>query len=1122
MTRLRCLIVLVVCSFLPGASRAEDPAFTPEQLEFFEKEVRPILVARCYECHSGKIAEPKSGLRVDSRAALLKGGDTDAAIVPGNAKKSLLIDAINYGDTFQMPKKSKMPAEEIAVLTKWVDMGAPWTPGDKPVASEGPKVFDLAARKAEHWCWRDLSNPPVPAVKNQSWPADDLDRFLLAKIEEQGFAPAAPAEKRALLRRVYFDLLGLPPRPEHVKAFLADESPDALSKVIDELLKSPHFGARWGRHWLDLVRYAESRGHEFDFNAPNAYQYRDYVIRALDEDVPYNDFVTEQVAGDLLPKARTNKEQGFNESILGTGFWFLGEWVHSPVDIRKDEADRFDNMVDVFSKTFTGLTVSCARCHDHKFDAISQADYYALFGYLQSSSYRLVRFDTMLEEERIANELAILNAKYEPEVRKAVTESQQESVKQISKYLLAARRAMQTSAQGEVLAILAAEEKLDLARLQKWIAALREAAGKPNDLLHLWAKFCEVKGDDVKTFFDVQKPIFERWQRQEDEYQKTIDAAEVIVDYSKVRPEQWLTNGVSFGTRAVKAEEPLWSNDPAQPLAGFADAAAARRDPTWNGLRAAAGSERDIGKLGNIDRAGKTIRTPTFTVSTGPVHYLVRGAGHAYAAMDSHSVIAGPLHNQILLDFDKGDGNLRWITHDLRPYQGHRVHIEFSPTGDQGLEICAVVQAERAPPLPVSREIEGFEIGHFFALDEKKPSIQGFAHRLQLLIEGSDSWLWSHRDLVPADESKTKDIFARYAAERKKITDRIKPESRYAMAMWDGTPEDEVLMIRGNPRTPGEPVPRRMLTALGGTPTRTLSEGGSGRLELARDLVDPKKNPLVPRVLVNRVWHHLFGRGLVPSVDNFGVLGQAPTHPELLDHLATRFVNDAWSTKRLIRTIMLSRAYQMSSALTDAKAEEADPKNLLWRRTNIRRLEAEAIRDGLLAISGRLDGSNYGPSVPVHLTDFLQGRGRPTVNGPLDGNGRRSIYLAIRRNFPSPMMQAFDLPTPFSTMGARNVSNVPAQALILMNDPFVIQQAELWAKRVLAEPRLTTVQRIELMYESAYGRAASEEEIGAALAFLDEQTKEYGLPIAAAINDVRIWTDLAHVLVNAKEFIFLN
>jgi hypothetical protein len=1108
-------VTLAVFISLLGAAGAEE--FRPEQLEFFEKQVRPILVKRCYECHSGEQKEPKGGLRVDSREALLRGGDTEPAIVPGNAKKSLLIDAINYGDTYQMPKKSKMPAEEIAILTRWVDDGAAWPPSNATSPGDAAKTFDLAARKAAHWCWRPLSSPAVPTVKNGVWPADTLDRFILARLEAHGVAPAASADKRTLLRRVYFDLVGLPPSREQVAAFVADESPGALAKVVDELLRSPQFGERWGRHWLDLVRYAESRGHEFDYNAPNAYQYRDYVIRALNADLPYNEFVVEQVAGDLLEQPRLNSESGSNESILGTGFWFLGEWVHSPVDIRKDECDRFDNMVDVFSKTFLGLTVSCARCHDHKFDAVSQKDYYALFGYLQSSSYRLVRFDTMQQEARLANELDELNQRFGPEIEKAVAASQQQSLKDTPDYLLAVREVLQRKLSGEALVELAKAKTLDPARLAKWVEATQAAAGRSGDLLHVWAKYCEAGGDDdVSNLERASQKVSEQWKTQSRQYEEARRACETIVDYSDCKPEQWFTNGPTFGEQPVKSGALLLGPDG---VAGFAERGAARRDATWNVLRAAPGAERDPGRLGNIDRAGKTLKTPSFTIKAGLVHYLVRGLGHAYAALDSHSVIAGPLHNQIVVDFDKGNSDLRWISQDLRAYQGHRAHLEFYPTGDQPLEVLQVVQGERAPPLPLSSEVEGFDVASPFTLDEEKPTVESLAKQYGLLIGSRRAWLWKHAELITRDEEKLREIVARYLAERKLLTDQIKPESRYAMAMWDGSGEDETLMIRGNHRLTGAVVPRRMLEAVAGSEPATI-EHGSGRLQLAGQLVDPQRNPFVPRVMVNRVWQHLFGRGLVPSVDNFGVLGQEPTHPELLDHLATRFVNDGWSIKRLIRSIVLSRTYQMASSPTDAQAEEADPKNLLWRRTNLRRLEAEAIRDQLLALSGRLDRTQFGPSVPVHLTPFMQGRGRPG-DGPLDGNGRRSVYLSVRRNFLSPLMLAFDTPIPFSTMGARNVSNVPAQALILMNDPFVLQQAELWARKVCAE-QADVDGRIAAMYESAFARPPAADELAAARAFLASQAKEYGLSPEAATSDVRPWTDLAHVLVNAKEFIFLK
>jgi hypothetical protein len=357
-----------------------------------------------------------------------------------------------------------------------------------------------------------------------------------------------------------------------------------------------------------------------------------------------------------------------------------------------------------------------------------------------------------------------------------------------------------------------------------------------------------------------------------------------------------------------------------------------------------------------------------------------------------------------------------------------------------------------------------------------------------------------------------------YVEKLGELSKELKPDSRLAMAMWEGSGEDELLLIRGNSKTPAEKVARRLPEAIFGL-DQSAPAHGSGRLAMARRLVDDKQNPLIAKVFVNRVWHHLIGRGIVASTDNFGVLGERPTHPELLQHLADQFVADGWSLKRLVKRIALSATYQMASTAEPA-ADQADPMNLLLHRANVRRLEAEPIRDAVLALSGRLERTPGGPPVPVFLTEFMQGRGRPG-GGPLDGNGRRSIYISIRRNFLSPMMLAFDAPIPFQAVGRRNVSNVPAQALILMNDPFVVRQAEGWAKRTLATPG-TTEERITTLYREAFARRPTAEEVAAAGDFIATQARELGLPPDKALADQRVWNDLCHVLINAKEFIFLQ
>ncbi len=428
-------IGLIALLSLPLRLPAAEPSGA--ELEFFENQVRPLLAGRCYKCHGPN--KQKGGLRVDSRAAPLRGGDSGPAVVPGKPEQGFLVDAVNYGDVYQMPPDGKLPAKEIAALTRWVRGGAIWpNDGAGQRAETSKSDFDLKQR-ARHWSFQPIQEAQPPAVHDANWPACDIDRFILARLEAKRLSPAKPADRRSLIRRLYFDVVGLPPTPEAVEAFVADASPDAYQKIVDSLLKSPRFGERRARHWLDLVRYAESRGHEFDYDTPNAWQYRDYVIRAFNADVPYDQFVREHLAGDLIDPPRTHPTRGFDESILGTGFWFLGEWVHSPVEVRQDEADRFDNMIDVMTKTFLGLTVACARCHDHKFDAITQNDYYALAGYLQSSAYRQARFESIEQNRQVAEKLDELNRDSWPKLGGAFVEARRPVLERFDAYLLAAR-----------------------------------------------------------------------------------------------------------------------------------------------------------------------------------------------------------------------------------------------------------------------------------------------------------------------------------------------------------------------------------------------------------------------------------------------------------------------------------------------------------------------------------------------------------------------------------------------------------------------------------------------------------------------------------------------------------
>lgn len=1102
------------------AAETTDPAL-PASTEFFERRIRPVFAEHCLDCHS-PASKTQGGLSLDSRAALLRGGGRGPALVPGKPGQSLLLAAVQHQDPeLAMPhRRPALPETAIADLTRWIESGAPWPA--EPVEPGSAGTFDLAGRKARlPWLWTAPQRQDPPPPPAGAGAATEIDRFLMARLIEKGLEPSPPAADTTWLRRVWFTLIGLPPSPEAVRAFLDDPTPGRRERVVDGLLASPHFGERWARHWMDLVRYAESRGHESDFAIPNAWQYRDYLIRAYNIDLPYDRFVTEHLAGDLVPP-RLNPATGANESVLATGWAFLGEEVHSPVDIRQDECDRVDNKVDVLSKTFLGLTLGCARCHDHKFDAITQRDYYALSGFVLSSRYRQVRFETMEQERQVAAELHALRERHRTRLARASAEALAPAVSLLPSRLAAARRVLAGVTNTQV----AAESGIPLTQLTAWTAELEEAGGLTTHPLHALAS--------ATRAFRLEEPGPAPFRDHLAKVAATAPtpaeagAPRVLVDFTRGPGRTpWRTDGPVFGPGPQPAGTLVPGLSPTNPIARVLPYGAALRDPFWNRLSTSPGNESDSGSLPATLQAGRSLHTPTVRLESGRLHYLLRGRARVYAAVDSHIMLAGPLHGALVRGFDGGP-EPSWVTHDLSAYAGHRVHVEFAPDGDGEVEVLQVVEAESkpagfealryhpaTPPGSFGEWIRGFQEDCGAAL--RCLANGTFPPDQQRLIPVAD-WLVRRPALLVEGPTRPEpaSVVAEFFREQDALAARLRWTSHTAVGWFDGNGVDEHVLARGKPAKPGEPAPRGLPSAFGLPPLSNPES--SGRVALASQIAHPG-NPLVARVYVNRVWQHVFGRGIVATPDNFGYLGERPTHPELLDHLAWQFTHeDGWSTKRLLRRLVLTQAFARGSRPAMPRAEEVDPANTLLHRMPVQRLEAEAIRDAILAVSGRLDPRSGGPPVPVHLTDFIIGRGRPGRSGPLDGEGRRSVYTAVPRNFLPTMMLAFDYPTPFSTVGRRNITNVPGQPLTLLNDPFVHEQSRVWANRVIRTlPGATDAARASWMFITAFARPATGEELGLCLAALGEFRELHG-PGA----EVEAWSDLAHALFNANEFIYLN
>jgi len=831
----RCSVWALVVCLSRGPIVQADERPTAQQLRFFETKIRPVLVKQCYSCHSAKAEEIKGGLRLDTRAATRQGGDSGHAVVPGNADASLLVAALKY-DGFEMPPQGKLPDDVINGFVRWVQMGAP-DPRDGEATQSNESVT-----RSDLWSLKPILDGEPPAVAHSDWCRSVIDRFVLAKQQAAGLGHVEDADRSTLLRRIYFDLVGLPTPLEELDAFENDDSEQAIARLVDRLLDSPQFGERWARHWLDVARYAESAGNSRDVLMPYAWRYRDYVIDAFNADTPYDQFIREQIAGDLLP---ADCLQQRDRQTIATGLLAIGSKSLNGGNLELDIAD---DQIDVVSRAILGLTVTCARCHDHKFDPIPTADYYALAGIFRST-------DTLYGG----------------------------------------------------------------------------GTKRPQNM-----------GDKLKVYLllgEVEKDVVAKATKAEQEFgalQKKAAAARKRVDRLARRlPQDW--------------------NDRKTDLAP-ADA--------------------------NLSPADRKVL-------------------------------------QQIADYEKAQARADELEVELSQLQASLPRIEFA--------------------------------------------------------------------LGVRDAQKIQD--------------------------WP-------IQIRGEKSNAGAVVPRGFLSCVDLSASRLVqSKGRSGRLELADWLTHPQ-HPLTARVLVNRVWQHLFGVGLVRTVDNFGVNGTLPTHPELLDYLAHRFMHvHGWSLKSLIRELVLTRTYQLSSTY-DADLYAADAENLCFWRMNRRRMEAEPLRDFVLATSGALDPARpYGSRVMQIGEGEL---GRKVDLRPLqEPFPHRSVYLPVIRGLVPEFLKLFDLPEPSNVQGQRGVTNVPAQSLFLMNSPFVIGQAEALAKRVLASANGPKA-RLESVYKICLTRRPTLKEMERSLEFLRRANANAEPLSGVEQTELFVWSTLCQAMFARAEFRYID
>ncbi len=999
-------------------------AADPKAVEFFEKQVRPILAERCYSCHSAASKPVMGKLLLDNRAALLKGGSRGTALVPGDPDQSLLVKALRHSDgALRMPPAGKLSDAEIARIAEWVRLGAPW--GAEPQGTPAQAV-------APFWSFQTPQQPQLPEVRDRSWVRNPIDYFVLAALEKKGLTPAPAASKRVWIRRVTFDLIGLPPTSEEIRNFLADGSPDAQATVVDRLLASPRYGERWGRHWLDVARYGDSNGLDENLVFINAWRFRDYVVAAFNDDKPYDQFIHEQLAGDLLP--RTPDARREYERLIATGFLSLGAKMLAEDDPVKMEMDIVDEQVDTTARAFMGLTLGCARCHDHKFDPIPSADYYSLAGIFRSTktmeNFKVVakwhehvlapdadRETLEAHEKRIEAKRKELETLTKP----ANSQLQAEARKRTGDYLLAASRLAE-----------AQEIKLTHAERDASIFDCAFSHGKecefqaPRDgLYQLEFHYSSAEARSVALYLNG-------------EFVKSSALARAT---GTTTPDTWSVEGIfslRSGRNTVRLERETQFPKVEQVLI-----APSTLPP---------------------DRVPKTALQLAAERNVNP-EFLTQWADFLRRTRDDENSILRKWHAA-----------------------GRENHASLAAQYQAAFDDAA--RAEKPN-------------------DEQKPF-------REVLFDKFGPFA------VPANPSRFYPAGA--AAQVKQLEAEIKslekqtPKYPRAMGVREGKIANLRIHHRGNYLTLGDEVPRRFLRAIAGDNQAPIGNEESGRLAFARWLTRPD-HPLTSRVMVNRIWRWHFGAGIVPSVDNFGRLGEAPSNQPLLDWLARRFIDSGWSIKQMHRLILLSATYNQTAAHNE-KAFNLDPENRLLWRMNRRRLEAEAIRDSVVAMGGQLDLKMGGTMLTFKDREYVTStENKDTTDYDVE---RRSVYLPVTRSSLYDVFSAFDFGDPSVLNGDRPTTTVAPQALFMMNSSLVQKSSRRMAEMLIARS-VDPNERIIMAYERAFGRSPSDQETARALEAVRRLDQAWVVRESnPAERQIRAWQGFCRVLMSANEFVYVE